>query len=80
MTKQELQVLNYLRNHEGMTTHDANNEWILSPAKRIEELRNEGYNIETVYKRSGTGRRYGMYVLHEGGEPNANEQNDSQQS
>jgi len=65
MTKQELQVLNYLRNHEGMTTRDAYNEWILSPAKRVEELRREGYDIETIYM------RYGVYVLHEGGEPNA---------
>ena len=73
MNTQGAKVLAYLRSHEGMTMVDAINEWILSPAKRVEELRNAGYDIETVYKHTDTGRRYGMYVLHEGGEANANE-------
>lgn len=75
MNKQALQVLNYLRSHDGMTTRDAYAEWILSPAKRVEELRKEGYNIATVYKRSDNGKRYGTYVLIEGGADHADVQN-----
>ena len=71
MSKQDEQVLDYLRNHDGMTTADACREWILSPAKRVEELRLAGYDIETVYRYTETGRRYGVYVLHEGGSKNA---------
>lgn len=68
---QEQKVLDYLRDHDGMTTLDAYSEMICAPAKCIEVLRNAGYNIETVWRKSVTGRRYGVYVLHEGGELDA---------
>lgn len=66
MNKQCLKVLGYLRNNPGMTTIDAYTDLhILSPAKRVSELRNNGYQIETIWKRTKDGERYGMYVLHE---------------
>ena len=68
---QEQQVLDYLRDHDGMTTLDALKIKILAPAKCIEILRNAGYNIETVWRKTVTGKRYGVYVLHEGGELDA---------
>lgn len=72
-TPQARAILNYLKNNTGITTLDA---WsvlgILSPAKRIQELRNAGYNIETEWRKTNNGKRYGVYVLHlEGGESNA---------
>lgn len=70
--KQAMEILNYLRTHEWMSTENACFELhILSPAKRIEELRNGGYQIETVWKKTASGKRFGVYVLHEGGEDNA---------
>lgn len=65
MNKQDMQVLAYLRSHDGMTTRDACEEYILSPAKRIQELRDAGYDIETVKRKTESGRKYGVYVLHE---------------
>ena len=72
MNKQDMKVLAYLRSHEGMTTKDACDNYILSPTKRVQELRDAGFNIETVRKNSKAGRKFGMYVLHEeGGENDA---------
>lgn len=66
LSKQCRKVLGYLRNHKGMTTIDSYMDLnILSPAKRISELRENGYQIETVWKHSLEGERYGMYILHE---------------
>lgn len=70
-SKQEAKVLYYLRTHDGMSTLDACSEMILAPAKCVELLRNAGYNIETVWRKTETGRRYGVYVLHEGEVTNA---------
>lgn len=66
-------VLQYLRDNYGMTTRDGYDLNILSPAKCIQELRNAGYSIETIYRHSIDRKRYGVYVLHEneGGEQNA---------
>lgn len=64
-SKQEEKVLHYLRNHDGMTTLDACSEMVLAPAKCVQILRNAGYNIETIWKKTETGKRYGVYVLHE---------------
>ena len=36
---------------------------ILDVRKRIQELRERGYNIETVTQRSITGKAYGVYKL-----------------
>ena len=58
-------VLKYLRDNYGMTTKDGFDLNILSPAKCIQELRNAGYSIETIYKKSLDRKRYGVYVLHE---------------
>ena len=72
-TPQAQKVLNYLRNNTGLSTLDA---WtilgVLSPAKRIEELRNRGFDITTEWRKTQNGKRYGVYVLHEseGGEAN----------
>lgn len=68
---QEQRVLDYLRDHDGMTTLDGYVEKICAPAKCVEVLRNAGYNIETVWRKTVSGKRYGVYVLHEGGEQNA---------
>lgn len=68
LSKQSQTVLNYLRNNEGMSTIDAWEISVLSPAKRIQELRNAGYKIETIYKRTDAGKRYGVYKLDKGGE------------
>lgn len=68
---QEQHVLNYLRDHDGMTTLDGYAEKICAPAKCVEVLRNAGYNIETEWRKTVSGKRYGVYVLHEGGEQNA---------
>lgn len=66
LSEQCRMVLAYLRKNGSMTTMDACVDLnVLSPAKRISELRNDGYNIETFYKRTSLGKRYGIYVLHE---------------
>lgn len=66
LSKQSQTVLNYLRNNDGMSTIDAWEISILSPAKRIQELRNAGFKIDTLYKRTESGKRYGVYVLQKG--------------
>jgi len=38
---------------------------IMSLPKRIEELRDEGYEIITDYRKSTSGARYGVYKLVE---------------
>ena len=71
---QAKQILEYLRTKGGLTTLSAWTELhILSPARRIQELRNGGFNIETEWRKTTSGRRYGVYILHEteGSEINA---------
>lgn len=38
---------------------------IMSLPKRIEELRDEGYDIVTDYRKSNNGARFGVYTLVE---------------
>lgn len=57
-------VLEWLRNYGELTTREAVLELnIMSPPKRIEELRKDGHAIRTEYKTSASGKRYGVYSL-----------------
>ena len=61
---QRAEILKYLRTWGSMTTSEAIEVLrILSPAKRVEELRREGHPIRTVYEKGPNGTRYGVYVL-----------------
>lgn len=68
---QEDRVLQYLRDHSGLTTMDAVRElYIMNPQQRIKKLREMGYNIVTEYEVSPAGARYGIYRLKEDGNDN----------
>ena len=57
-------VLNWLQNRGELTTRDAVMELnIMAPARRVKELRDEGYDIRTTYRKSSTGAKYGVYTL-----------------
>ena len=62
--KQTDLVLRYLEDHGELTTREAvvylN---IMCLPKRIEELRNSGVAINTTYRTSANGKRYGVYTL-----------------
>ena len=59
-------VLSYLKNFGELTTREAVIELnIMSLSKRIEELRKEGVPIQTTYRTSENGKRYGVYSLAE---------------
>lgn len=59
-------VLNWLETRGELTVRQAVTELnIMSLPVRIMELRNDGYNIELVHKRSRNGKRYGAYLLRE---------------
>lgn len=63
---QEDRVLQYLREHDGMTTMNAVNVLkIMNPQQRILNLRERGYNIVTEWEVSPSGARYGIYRLKE---------------
>ena len=63
---QEDRVLQYLREHDGMTTMNAVNVLkIMNPQQRILNLRERGYNIVTEWEISPNGARYGIYRLQE---------------
>lgn len=63
---QEDRVLQYLREHDGMTTMNAVNVLkIMNPQQRILNLRESGYNIVTEWEVSPSGARYGIYRLKE---------------
>ena len=62
--KQADKILNWLMTRGELTTRQAVNELnIMSPAKRIEELRKDGYHIAITYRTSPNGSRYGVYKL-----------------
>ena len=62
-------VLNYLKEHGEITTRQAVTELnILSLPRRIMELRQRGYRIELVYKKSPNGARYGIYCMDRPGD------------
>lgn len=64
---QEDIVLNYMREHGELTTLTAVRElFIMNPQQRIRNLRMRGYDIDTVYRSSPSGVKYGVYVLKEG--------------
>lgn len=57
-------VLSYLKTFGELTIRQAVVELnIMSLPKRIEELRNSGVAIQTIYKNSPNGARYGVYKL-----------------
>ena len=61
---QRARVLHWLQTNGALTNREAVTELnILSLPKRIEELRNAGVPIVTVYKTSQSGARYGEYRL-----------------
>ena len=63
---QEDRVLQYLRDHGGITTMEAVRELsIMNPQQRILKLREMGYNIVTEWEVSPAGARYGIYRLQE---------------
>ena len=63
---QEDRVLQYLRDHDGITTMEAVRELsIMNPQQRILKLREMGYNIVTDWEVSPAGARYGIYRLQE---------------
>ena len=59
------QVAQYLLRHGSITPLKAQAEFgVMRLAARIEELRNaDGYEIDTVYQRSDSGKRYAEYFL-----------------
>lgn len=62
--KQKAAVLDWLQTRGDLTVRMAVTELnIMSLPKRIEELRKDGKDIRTVYRRSENGKRYGVYVL-----------------
>ncbi|MBR3279667.1 MAG: hypothetical protein IKG01_12325 [Lachnospiraceae bacterium] len=62
--KQKEAVMNWLQEYGALTVRMAVTKLnIMSLPKRIEELRKDGKDIRTVYRRSANGKRYGVYVL-----------------
>lgn len=62
--KQKAAVMNWLQERGDLTVRMAVTELnIMSLPKRIEEIRKDGKDIRTVYRRSENGKRYGVYVL-----------------
>ena len=63
---QEDRVLQYLRDHDGITTMEAVGVLhIMNLQQRILKLRGMGYNIVTEWEVSPAGARYGIYRLQE---------------
>lgn len=63
---QEDRVLQYLRDHGGITTMEAVGVLhIMNLQQRILKLRGMGYNIVTEWEVSPAGARYGIYRLQE---------------
>ncbi len=70
MDTQNRQVLQFMREHRGITSMEAFDRFgITRLSGRIFELRREGYDIETVNEESknryGRPVRYARYILHE---------------
>ena len=65
-TTQRDKILSYLKQNKTMTVRDAILDLdINSPAKRVQELRDMGYNIKTDWIVNDNGTRYGAYKLEE---------------
>ena len=70
MTGSKPRILDYMKEHKGITSQDAFKELgITRLSARIKELRELGYNISTVMvdgtNRFGEPVRYGLYRLVE---------------
>lgn len=64
--KQKQKILNWLRTNGELTVREALLYMdINSPQKRVQELREQGYNIITIWRKNGSGTRYGAYKLIE---------------
>ena len=64
-TQKEM-VLGWLMTMDELTTRDAViSLGILCLPKRISELRKEGYPISIEYRKSPSGKKYGVYRLEE---------------
>lgn len=63
-TNQRDRVLKWLRTKGELTTYQAVTELgIMSLPRRIMELKRAGHDIETIYRTSSNGVRYGVYRL-----------------
>lgn len=63
---QKAKILAWLKSRKELTTVEAVTELhILSPTRRITELRRDGHNIDMTYRTSVNGARYGVYTLNE---------------
>lgn len=70
---QRIKVLNYLREHKRASTLELRRDLgVMSPAPRVQELREMGFNIVTHYRwqndEQGRPHRQGVYVLFGEGE------------
>ena len=67
MPKRKIQtekVLDFMRTHDGITTWEAFESLnILALARRIKDLREQGYNIEMTYQKRPNGEKFGLYRL-----------------
>lgn len=64
--KQTAVVLDWLQRNGELTTREAVTELnIMSLPRRIMELRRAGIDIDTTYRTSANGARYGVYTLAE---------------
>lgn len=68
MTRQRDRILRHLKDHGSLTTLEALSEYgIMRCASRIDELRKDGWPIQTVpqqgYNRYGEKTTYAKYVL-----------------
>lgn len=62
--KQTTRVLEFMRTHDGITTWEAFESLnILALARRIKDLREQGYNIEMTYQKRPNGEKFGLYRL-----------------
>lgn len=65
MTGQKQQILDYMRQHNGITTYTAFQMRITRLAARIRELRDLGYTITSERKVSENNKPYVLYKLVE---------------
>lgn len=64
METQTKQILAYMKRKGSITSWDAFQDLkITRLSGRIKDMRDEGYEIETVMEESKEGRRYGRYYL-----------------
>lgn len=65
-TKQTKKVLDFMRRNDGITVWEAVYYLsVLSLPRRIKDLKEEGYNITKIYKKTPNGQHYALYQLKE---------------